>query len=141
MRVILDTNIVLSAMLPPLGTPAQLLDAWERKAFTLVCCDALIAELRSVVTRPFFSTRLRNSAVELLAAGLRDFSFFCNQLPSGPVAPDPKDSYLLAMAEASHADFLVTGDKELLSLKNHKTTRIITPAAMIELLEDAHRSR
>jgi putative PIN family toxin of toxin-antitoxin system len=140
MRVILDTNILLSALLSPVGTPAKLLDAWERKMFTLVACDQLIAELRSVASRPFFKARLRNSAVELLAAGLRDFSFFCNELPDGPVAPDPKDSYLLAMAELRQADFLVSGDKELLSLKNHKNTRIITPAAMIELLDEADRS-
>ena len=137
MRLILDTNILLSAFLSPLGPPAHLLDAWERKTFTLVACDALIAELRDVAGRPFFRARLRASAAELLAAGLRDFSFFCQNLPSGPIAPDPKDSYLLALAEASQAEFLVTGDKQLLSLKQHLSTRIITPAAMVELLQEA----
>jgi len=137
MRLILDTNILLSALLSPLGAPAKLLDAWERKTFTLVGCEALIEELRDVAGRPFFRTRLRASAAELLAAGLRDFSFFCQNLPSGTVAPDPKDSYLLALAEASQAEFLVTGDKELLSLKHHKATRMVTPAAMIEILRQA----
>jgi hypothetical protein len=137
MRIILDTNILLSALLSPLGPSAKLLGAWERKTFTLVTSEAQIAEFRGVADRSFFRARLRASAVELLAAGLQDFSFFCRELPSGPVAPDPKDSYLLAMAQASQADFLVTGDKELLSLKKHKSTRIITPAAMIELLKEA----
>jgi putative PIN family toxin of toxin-antitoxin system len=136
MRLILDTNILLSALLSPLGAPAKLLDAWERNKFTLVASDALIAELRDVAGRPFFRARLRASAAELLAAGLRDFTFYCHSLPSGPIAPDPKDSYLLAMAEASQAEFLVTGDKELLSLKHHKSTRMITPAAMIAALQD-----
>ena len=137
MRVILDTNVLLSGLLISHGAPAKLLDAWERKLFTLVACDALIAELRDVAGRPFFKARLRASATELLAAGLRDFSLFCQDLPSGPIAPDPKDSYLLALAEASEAEYLVTGDKELQSLKHHKSTRIITPAAMIELLNKA----
>ncbi len=123
MRLILDTNILLSALLSPLGAPAKLLDAWERKAFTLVA------------GRPFFRARLRASAAELLAAGLRDFSSYWRNPPFGPVAPDPKDSYELAMAEASQAEFLVTGDKELLSLKHHKSSWIITPAAMIEALK------
>ena len=58
-------------------------------------------------------------------------------LPSGPIALDPKDSYLLALAEASQAEFLVTGDRQLLSLKQHQSTRIITAAAMVEFLQEA----
>jgi putative PIN family toxin of toxin-antitoxin system len=141
MRLILDTNILISALLSPLGAPAKLLDAWERKRFTLVACDALIAELREVARRPFFRARLRASVAELLAAGLRDFSFFCRDLPSGTVAPDPKDSFLLALAEASQSEFLVTGDKELLSLQQHQSTRVVTPAAMIEILQEAERGK
>src|SRR5437588_423026 len=99
MLLILDTNILLSGLLSPLGASARLLDAWERKAFTLVACDAIIAELRDVADRPYFRARLRATAAELLAAGLRDFSVFYEDLPLGPLAPDPKDSYLLALAE------------------------------------------
>jgi putative PIN family toxin of toxin-antitoxin system len=140
MRLILDTNVLLSALLSPLGAPAKLLDAWERKMFTLVASDVLIEELRDVAARPYFRSRLRASAAELLAAGLRDFSFYCRDLPSGPIAPDPKDSYLLALAEASQAEFLVTGDKELLLLQNHESTRIVTPAVMINTLK-AHAGK
>jgi len=139
MRLILDTNILISALLSPQGAPGKLLDAWERKKFTLVACEALVGEFREVAGRPFFRTRLRDSTAELLAAGLRDFSLFCRDLPSGPSAPyfarDPKDSYLLALAEVSHAEFLVTGDKQLLVLRHHKSTRIVTPAAMMEELK------
>jgi len=135
MRVILDTNILLSGLLTTQGNPAKLLDAWEQRLFTLVACDAVIAELRDVAERPFFKARLRASAIELLAAGLRDFSLFCHELPSGPIAPDPKDSYLLALIEASAADFLVTGDKELQSLKVYKSARIVSPAVMVRVLQ------
>jgi putative PIN family toxin of toxin-antitoxin system len=139
MRIILDTNVLLSGLLIAQGAPAKLLEAWERMLFTLVTCDELIAEFREVAARPFFKARLSASTVELLAAGLRDFSFFCEELPPGPIAPDPKDSYLLALAEASEAEFLVTGDKKLQSLKRHKSARIVSPAAMIELLREAER--
>ena len=136
-RLILDTNILLSALLSPLGAPAKLLDAWERKTFALIACDELIAEFREVASRTLFHVKLRSSVAELLAAGLRDFSFYYQDLPAGPIAPDPKDSYLLALAEAGQAEFLVTGDKALLSLKQHKSTRIVTPASMIEILKEA----
>jgi len=131
MRVILDTNILLSALLSPHGAPAKLVDAWERKVFTLVTCDEIIAELREVAQRPFFRAKLRASAVEMLSTGLQDFSLYWRDLPPGSVAPDPKDSFLLALAQASQADFLVTGDKRLLALRHHKSTRMITAAAMI----------
>ena len=76
------------------GAQPKLLDAWERKAFTLVASHVLITEFREVAARPFFRARLRASVAELLAAGLRDFSSYCRDLPSGPIAPDPKDSWL-----------------------------------------------
>jgi uncharacterized protein len=136
-KIILDTNVLLSALLSPVGPSAQLLEAWERKKFIVVACEALIAELRDVTSRPFFQARLRMSTIELLAAGLRDLSEFCADLPHEVVAPDAKGSFLLALAEASHADFLVTGDKELLTLKHHGPTRIITPTAMIQVLKTA----
>ena len=72
----------------------------------------------------------------MLAISIQDLSFYCKDLPSGSVAPDPKDSYLLALAEAGQAAFFVTGDKELLALGSHKTTRIVSArefAAMFDL--------
>jgi len=135
MRLILDTNILLSALLSPHGAPAKLLEAWERGTYTLVACSKLITELREVTARPFFRARLRESTFELLAAGLRDFSRFCRDLPAHVMAPDPKDSYPLALAEAGAADFLVTGDKELLALRQHKSTRIVTAAGMVDILK------
>jgi hypothetical protein len=135
MRVILDTNILLSALLSPRGHPAKLLSAWERRLFTLVISDELVAELRSVLRRPFFRARLRESDAELFVASLHDLALcFPNPPPSGK-APDAKDSFLLALAAASEADFLVTGDKPLLALKQHGPTRIVTPAFMVEYLK------
>lgn len=135
MRVILDTNVFLSALLSRAGAPAKLLEAWEQGKFTLVACPQLIEELLEVAARPFFRSRLIYGAAELFAAGIRDFSFYCEELPPDPPAPDEKDAFLLALAEASQADFLVTGDKALLSLKNHKSTRVVTAATMVESLK------
>jgi len=135
MHAILDANIMLSALLSPLGAPAKILDAWERKLFTLVACDEHIAELRDVAGRPFFRARLRPGMAELLAISIHDLASYYWDLPSGPVAPDPKDSYLLALAEAGEADYLVTGDKELLALGRHKATRIVSASDFAALFE------
>lgn len=135
MRAILDNNILISALLSPLGAPAGILDAWERKLFTLIACDDLINELRDVAGRPFFREKLRAGAVELLAVSIQDLAFYCRDLPAGPVAPDPKDSYLPALAEAGEAEYLVTGDKELPALGSHKTTRIVSAREFAALFE------
>jgi hypothetical protein len=134
MRLILDTNVLLSALLSPRGDPAKLLAAWERKLFTLVISDELLAELRSVLRRPIFRARLRESDAELFVASLHDLALcYPNPPPSGE-APDAKDSFLLALATASKADFLVTGDKPLLALKQHGGTRIVTPGFILVYL-------
>ena len=134
MRLILDTNVLLSALLSPRGAPAKLLAAWERKLFTLVVSDELLAELREVLRRPFFRGRLRESDAELFVASLHDLALSYPKPPPSGAAPDAKDSFLLALAAASEAAFLVTGDKGLLALKQHGATRIVTPAAMLERL-------
>jgi hypothetical protein len=135
MRLILDTNVFLAALLSARGAPAKLLAAWERNLFTLVISDDLLAELREVLRRPFFRARLRESDAELFVASLHDLAFCHPQPPPSGAARDAKDSLLLALAAASEAAFLVTGDKRLLALKRHGAPRIVTPAAMLEFLK------
>ena len=134
MRLILDTNVLLSALLSTRGAPAKLLTAWEQKLFTLVISDEFLAELRSVLRRPFFRARVRESDAELFIVTLHDLALGYSSLPPAGGAPDPKDNFLLALAAASKADFLVTGDKPLLALKQLGATRIVTPAFMVEHL-------
>ena len=134
MRAIVDTNILLSALLSPLGAPAKILAAWERRLFTLIACEELVSELHEVAKRPFFRARLRAGVAEVLAISIQDLSSYCEDLPSGPAAPDAKDSYLLALAEAGQAAFLVTGDKELLALGSHKSTKIVSAREFAAML-------
>ena len=134
MRVILDTNVLLAALLSPRGAPAKLLAAWEHRLFPLVISDELLAELRSVLRRPFFRARLRESDAELFATSIQDLALCSSNPPPSAPAPDAKDDFLLALAAASEASFLVTGDKSLLVLKQHGATRIVTPAFMVEHL-------
>ena len=137
MRAFLDVNILLSALLSPLGAPAKILDGWERRLFTLVACEELVSELREVARRPFFRARVRPDVAEVLALSIQDLSSYCEDVPIGPVAPDPKDSYLLALAEAGQGDFLVTGDHDLLALGSYKNTGIISAREFVAMLPAA----
>ena len=134
-RVILDTNVLLAALLSSRGAPARILEAWERNLFKLVICPDLIAELRNVVQRPFFRSRLRAGSPNGSWPAFAKLAIFYRHLPLTTGAPDAKDNFLLALADVSQSGFLVTGDKGLLSLREHGSAKIITPAAFVEILE------
>ena len=76
---------------------------------------------------------------DAMISGVLGSSVLCRDLPFGAAAPDfppdRKEGDLLALAEANQAEFLVTGDKQLLSLNQHKTTQIVTAIAMVETLK------
>jgi len=137
MLVILDTSVLLSALLSSRGAPSQIIEAWEQSRLTLAVSPELLEELREVAQRPFFRERLGPGRLERLVASLRDLALWFHQLPATTDAPDPEDKFLLGLAEASRADFLVSGDKGLLGMEQYKSTRIVTPAILIEFLKSS----
>ena len=67
---------------------------------------------------------------------IRRLAMMCDPLPPVELSPDPDDDYLLATAQVASVHYLVTGDKsDLLALRNHETTRIITAWNMVTLLD------
>lgn len=134
MRLALDTNVLLSALLSSSSPPAQLFALWRNRAFELITSAEQIDEISRVTRYPKIRARLAPALSGRLVNQLRDLAIVVTKLPKVDRSPDPDDNHLLALAEAGGAQFLVTGDKQLLSLKLHKFTHIITPAALVELL-------
>ena len=134
MRLALDTNVLLSALLSSSSPPAQLFVLWRNRAFDLVTSTEQIDEISRVTRYPKIRARLAPALAGRLVNQLRDLAIVVPRLPKVDRSPDPDDNHLLALAETGEAQFLVTGDKQLLSLKRHKYTHIITPAALVELL-------
>jgi putative PIN family toxin of toxin-antitoxin system len=134
MRLALDTNVLLSALLSSSSPPAQLFALWRNRAFDLITSADQIDEISRVTRYPQIRDRLAPALAGRLVNQLRDLAIVVAKLPKVDRSPDPDDNHLLALAEAGEAQFLVTGDKQLLSLKLHKFTHIITPAALVELL-------
>lgn len=136
MRVVLDTNILLSALMTRGTPPDRLYEEWRHGRFDLVSTEKQIEELKSVARRPFFQTRIKSSEMGRLVNDLRRLAVMCDGLPAVKRSPDPADDYLLALCEAALADYLVTGDKShLLALKRHANTPIITARTLVTLLD------
>ena len=135
MRVVLDTNVLLSALLARSTPPDQLYEAWHDGKFDLISCEQQIDEFRRVTRQPFFHARIPRGEAGAMVNAIRERSRQFNRLPRVRRSGDPDDDWLLALCEASIADYLVTGDKGgLLALKRHGTTRIVAPAEMIKVL-------
>jgi hypothetical protein len=126
-RLVIDTNILISALLAGTSLPAHLIMLWREGRFDLLTSADQLDELMRVTRYPKLRERLAPALAGRLINELRDIAIVVKKLPVVTVSPDPYDNDLLAMAAAGSADFLVTGDKrDLLALKLYEGTRIIT---------------
>jgi putative PIN family toxin of toxin-antitoxin system len=133
-RLVIDTNILISALLTGSSLPAHLIALWREGRFDLLTSADQLDELMRVTRYPRIRERLAPQLAGRLINELRDIAVVVKNLPVVTVSPDPYDNYLLATAAASSADFLVTGDKrDLLALKLYEGTRIITVREFLTL--------
>ncbi|MCX7177047.1 MAG: putative toxin-antitoxin system toxin component, PIN family [Proteobacteria bacterium] len=130
MRVVLDTNVLLSALLSPHGPPELIYRAWRAARFEIVTSVKQLDELRRASRYPKFKAVLQPHRVGTMVNNLQR-AIVLESLPSDIEADDPFDAFLLAMSVVGEADYLVTGDQRagLLKLGHFEHTRILTPAA------------
>jgi len=134
MRVVLDTNVLVSALLIETSLPAQLITQWRRGRFDLLTADLQLEELMRVTRYPKISARLKASLAGRLINDLRELAVLIDSLPPVEVSPDPDDNDVLSIAFGGAADYLVTGDKpHLLALARHEGTKIVSVRDFITL--------
>jgi putative PIN family toxin of toxin-antitoxin system len=127
MRVVLDTNVLISALLVSGSAPAQLMVAWRRGLFDLLTCDLQLQEVREVTRRPSVRSLIRPAMAGELVNQLRGMAMLVGSLPRVDRSVDPFDNFLLAMVEGGQADVLVSGDKRgVVALRSHGPCRIVT---------------
>ncbi|MGD0960600.1 MAG: putative toxin-antitoxin system toxin component, PIN family [Methylomonas sp.] len=134
MRVVLDTTVLISALLIESSPPAQLITAWRRGKFNLLTASPQLDELMRVTRYPKISQRLKPALAGRLINDLREIATLVDTLPPVDASADPYDNYLLAIAVGGEADYLVTGDKpDLLSIERYQGTKILTVRDFINL--------
>jgi uncharacterized protein len=127
MRVVLDTNILVSALIVQLGNPAAIYRAWQEGYFTLLTCAEQFDELRTTLHKPAIAERIKPYKAGSLVNEMKKLAENIGPLPRVEHSPDPTDDFLLALSEVGKADYLVTGDKSgLLALGHYKGTRIVS---------------
>ena len=139
-KAVLDTNILISALITPRGTPAKVLQAWRTGHFELITSLPLLLELREAISRPHIMDRYR-----LSLADIRDFLTLLTGTAFLVTAPevvsallrDPDDLAVLACALAGDAEYIVTGDLDLLHLRSFEGVQIVRPLPFLQLLHSS----
>ena len=133
MRVILDSNILFSALISPHTPPHRIYQAWRQGVFELVTCDEQLEEIRRASRYPKLKNILQPHRVGLMLNNMQNATVI-DRLPSGHEAVDPNDTFLLALADKSQAHYIVTGDKRagILSLITIGQTQIVTASAFCD---------
>lgn len=137
-QAVLDVNVIVSALLAPLGIPRQLLSTWEEGRFAVITSEGIIAEVEEKLQDPALGgaygitledrrwvRALLSTQAEVVA------------VPPAAVLPitnDPEDDYVLASAKQGQAQYLVTGDKKLQKMGIYAGVTILSPRAFWNLL-------
>ena len=133
-RAVLDTNVLVSALISPGCPSAALLLEIRAGAFDLVASPALLAELREVLGREKFRRYVTEAeAVAYVDLIRHEATILDDPVPSArPLSADPGDEYLVDLARAAAADVLVSGDAHLLDLRDRLP--VMAPAEFLATL-------
>ncbi len=131
-RVILDTNIIISSALS--GALVLVLEKWGEEKFKVIVTTDVVEEYFDVLNRPKFG--LKQETIDKIARFIYQFSEFV--VPEEKIKfieDDPKDNKFLEAAIAGKVDFIVSGDKRLLELKEFRAIPIITGREFLDWLK------
>jgi putative PIN family toxin of toxin-antitoxin system len=130
-RVVVDTNVIVSANLVDEGLPASILDLAANQKILMCVSDDILAEYQAVLRRPRFKLAL--ARIESSMALIRNTSKLIKPRRTLKVSPHEPDNRFYECAEAAKANFLITGNTKHFP-ESHKTTRIVTPREFIDLI-------
>ncbi len=133
-RAVLDTNVLVSALISPGGGSARLLLELRSGAFELIVSPLLIVELREVLRRDKFRRYVTEAEADAYVELIRTEAVLRpDPAPSPePLGADPDDEFLIDLARDASVDALVTGDAHLLDLR--AIIPAMTPAEFLETL-------
>jgi putative PIN family toxin of toxin-antitoxin system len=139
MRVVLDANVLLSGIVgarQPESAPGAVLRAWRMGRYELITTGHLRAEVeRNLTRKPYFTARLTRSDIAIAVGFLTaDATEIVPTILVSGVAAHPEDDLVLAAAVSGGAEYLVTGDHQLLAIGRYEGVEIVTPRAFLTKL-------
>ncbi len=138
LKIVLDANVFVSALINPHGKPAQILNYVFENKIRLFTSPSIIEELQRVLSYPKLVKRHgleKEELKEFVSDLLSIVSLVEGKKAVAVIVEDPTDNNYLSCALDAKADFIVSGDMHLLNLREYEGTQIITPTRFLEMLE------
>ena len=137
LRVVLDANVFVSAYINPEGTPGQIVHSFLRDgSFELVLSEPIIAEVLAALAYPKVLKAARSKIEPAL--WFEDLvvlsQLVADDIAMQRISTDPDDDQYVACAIAGRATFIVTGDPDLLNVRQHEGVRIVTPRSFLDVI-------
>ena len=135
MRVVLDTNVLVSGFSSPHGAPGQLLALWLGGVYELILSQPILTETARTLREPYFAQRLTpaQQAANLTLLRRQAEIVTLTATVQG-IAPSPADDLILATAVSGQAEYLVTGDRGLAAVGSYQGVEIVSPRAFLDVL-------
>lgn len=133
----LDTNVIVSGTIGNSGSPFIILEAWRKGRFILITSQTLIDEVERVFRYPRIQKKyhITEKQVTNVIKNLINYSIATpRNIKLSVITKDPPDNEVLIAALEGEADYIVTGDADLLELKSYKGIKIVLPSEFVELL-------
>jgi putative PIN family toxin of toxin-antitoxin system len=123
LRIVVDVNCWISSLLKP-AFKIRLRTVFDA-TYCLLVSEPLFQELDRVVQKPYLAERINRTDYKRLVSLLQDNAELVDVYSVVEVCRDPKDNFLLALAKDGNADYLITGDDDLLVLETFEKTKIV----------------
>lgn len=137
LKIVLDANVLASATISPKGIPAQIIKTWREKKFKTIVSRTLLEEIERIIFYPKirkYSTWSEQEIQEFLKELLKVSIKAPGKLKLQVVKKDPPDDHYIIAAVEKKADYIVSGNKHLLELKEYQEVKIISPAEFLKII-------
>jgi uncharacterized protein len=134
MRLVIDTNLWISSLFSE-DLRQRLQSIIGNDQFYILASEELLEEIKNVVLRPKFQKFIKKEHLDLVMEILSKRLDIVEVKSLVQVCRDPKDDFILALCKDGEADFLVTGDNDLLVMEKFENTKIVSLSAFEQLLQ------
>jgi len=142
-KVVLDTNVIISGIITDHGTTYQILQNWENGRFEVVSSELILQEIQRVLCYPHIKNRknLTEKRIESILNTLRDYAIITPARSEiSVILEDPKDDMFIIAAIEGDAEYIVSGDHHLLDIESFMGVRIIPPSVFLQILSSGNIS-